>query len=111
MNRSLKYDAGAKKLRLCHGKVARQGSTHVWIRDPRWVESVGKGQVGIQRFYRKNLREKEPLVGLVLWQKALNSFQWSREDHKQFLLSIVAFVPLTLNKYFFLILEAIEATW
>lgn len=74
MSRPLKYDAGTKKMRLCQGKVASKGSTHVWIRDPRWVEGVEKSQVGNQRVYRKNLRDKEPPVGLLLWEKASNAF-------------------------------------
>lgn len=109
MNRPLKYDNGAKELRLCHGKVARQGSIQVSFRGPRWVEGVGKGQMGIQRFYRKNLREKEPLFGLLLWQKVLNSFQGIREDHKK-TAKYSGFSPFTSKHYFVLTQEETEAT-
>ena len=65
------------------------------LQGPKVGGGSREGADGYPKILQKE-PEKEPLVGLLLWQKALNSFQRLREDHKK-LLSIVAFLLLPLN--------------
>lgn len=65
--------AGAKKLRLCHGKVARQGRRQVDQR-PKVGGGSWEEAGGCPKILQKE-PEREQVVGLLPWQKALTSFQ------------------------------------